>query len=230
MTTAPEIIQKIQKLLNLAARGGTEAESKSAFAAASRLMTQHGIEQHQLGVKQEASIQRTAMEGACTKTERPAHRYIRIIIRQCFNVEILKTPKWGPDGVVIGYALVGTKEDCLYASFVFEVLSDTFLRLLNDYLRSTGKPRTPFVYTSFFMGLAAGYTDAWKEAQSEKMKEQKAESYALVLVDKDRALTQFMAAQSDVVYRKTKPKKIDAAAYYGGVAKGRTLTVARPIA
>lgn len=231
-----DVLDKIQKLLNLAARGGTEAEAQAAFAAASKPMTKYGIERQQVELhadskekKTSEAVQETKLEKKW-KTERPAHRSVRRVLRTCFKVEVLKIRDWDAKfGWGIRYDLIGTREDCQFAAYAFDFLNSTFQRLYYDYAREAGiKELRPKIYQAYFYGLQVGFCNAWQEAQRAQIKEQKAESYAIVLVNKDKAVDAFVGAMPNI-RRVADRRSYDGAAFVAGEAKGRTLKVHVPV-
>lgn len=190
-----EIIDKIEKLMNLAARAGTEGEAKAAFAMASKLMTKHGIEQHQITGRDNTAMNKAAQEAEVTRvdiqcevhaTERPYHLYVRQVIRHCFKVAVIavKYTHRSPD-----YYMLGSRADCVFAAYAFDMLSKTFLKHVGAYLKANGLPRTPRYFNGYWDGLRIGFCQAWDEAQRNEIRDQKCDSYAIVLVDKEKALT-----------------------------------------
>jgi hypothetical protein len=221
-------IEKIRKLLALAHdTGATEAESTSAFASASKLMTKWGIEAHQLGSgkAQAPTFQRASIEGAW-RSKRPAHPFVRQIIRECFCVSIIRNQCAG----VYTYYMIGTPADMAFATYAFEVLNDAFPRLYYAYLRKRGLEKTRALRNGYYWGLQAGFTKAWKDAQAAEVAAQGAQSYALVLVDKQALLTKTIAEDPDIRTPKAREIKADAEAFRSGVEEGKKLKVARPIA
>jgi len=183
-----DILNKVEALLNKAGNPATsEAEAKLYFAKAAELMTKHGIEQHQLGQTKDDGADKVEEVGInkAWRTERPTHLYVRLVIKHCFHVTVLR---YRVPGLVVRYSLVGTKEDCAFAAYAWDVLNDTFLRLWNKYAADYSQPRIPSVWNSYLAGLQAGFCRAWDDAQRAEMKVQHAESFALVLVDKDKAI------------------------------------------
>lgn len=233
-TPQADHIDKIEKLLNLAAKAGTEHEAKAAFAAASKLMTKYGIQQHQLtgkdGMtsKQKEAAEVTQVNFTTPKyaSERPYHLYVRQIIKHCFFVSIVKVPdRYGnsPD-----YFMLGTREDCAFAGYAFDVLSQIFLKHLSTFLKQNGLPRTPKYFNGYWAGLAEGFNQAWDEARRAEIAAQGAESYAIVLVDKAAALTKFVAARSDIKHKKQNRSQ-DFNAREAGVRDGRNIKIHRPL-
>lgn len=228
-----EAIDKIEKLLNLAANAGTEGEAKAAFAAASKLMTKYGIEQHQITgrnntelnkASQQAEVERVDLKVEIHATERPYDLYIRHIIRHCFKVAVvaIRYRHRSPD-----YYMVGTHADCVFAAFAFETLRKIFLKHVGAYLKARGLPRTPRYFNGYWDGLRIGFCDAWDQAQRAEMVTQKAESYALVLVDKEKAVTKALETQGvKLVQDKRRP---DEMARHQGIQDGRKIKLHRPI-
>jgi hypothetical protein len=227
MSTQPtqEQIEKVQKLLNLAHGAGTEGEAQSAFAAASKLMTKFGIEQHMLGKKEEPTFQESNIEGKWS-SKRPAHEYVRNVILMCYHVQIIR--QMHMDGTYT-YFMIGTRADCIIAQQAFEVLTDVYPKLFKKWLRERGLDKTQALRNGYFQGLSSGFKQAHKEAQEQQMRESNAQSYAIVLVDKAKALTQFLATRKDITYRKSQQRQTDHSAFHAGVQQGRQIKVSRPL-
>lgn len=228
----PAIISRIEKLLELAARGGTEAEATTAFAKASQLMTKYGIERSQLQARnaqgRKLDIARRSL-GRTWKTERPAHRPVRTVIWTCFKVQTIRHRYL--DGS-IGYSFLGVEEDLDFAVFAFNNLSDTFLRLLCQHFRDTGYTRqTPGVITGYLMGLCSGFIHAWREAQEKEIGQagEAGQQYALVLVDKEALVAGALARDPNVKLPKKRDMKVNQHSYLEGWKHGQKITIARPL-
>ena len=226
-----DIIDKIEKLLNLASNAGTEGEAKAAFAAASKLMTKHGIEQHQVTgrsdekMKEAAAVKEVTLNSKVYASERPYDLYIRRIIKHCFHVSIIKVRRFGrsPD-----YYMIGTREDCVFAAYAFDTLRTIFLKHVGAFLKAHGLPRTPRYFNGYWDGLERGFCAAWDEAQRAQMVSQGAQSYAIVLVDKDRAVDAYIAQSKDIKQVKDR-RNPDGFARAVGFHDGKKISIHRPL-
>jgi hypothetical protein len=235
METKEEIAEKIGKLLAKANQAGTKEEAATFFAGASRLMTKYGIEAHEVkdaeDKKKPVEFEVNTSLKKVWKNTRPVHFYIRQVIRQCFNVSVVKT---GAEGYDIRYYFIGTRDDCHFAQYAFEVLLDTFNNLFTRYLLAEygvadSKARSASRQHGFFAGCRDGFIEAWDEAQKSEMQKQNAQSFAIVLVDKSKALDAYIKNQTDVTFTKRKTLRIDSSAYFQGMEEGRKIKVNRAL-
>ncbi len=230
-----DIIDKIEKLMNLASKAGTEGEAKAAFAAASKLMTKYGIEQHRITGRDNVAMNKASKEQEMQTrvdlkveihaTERPYHLYVRQIIRHCYKVAIIaiKYPHRSPD-----YYMVGARQDCVFAAYAFDTLSKIFLKHVGQFLKNNSLPRTPKYFNGYWDGLRIGFMQAWDEAQRAEIREQKAESYAIVLVDKEKALTTTLNMMKDIQFKKAR-RNTDVDAKLQGIRDGRNIKIHAPL-
>lgn len=234
----PDIVEKIEKLMNLAGRAGTEGEAKAAFAAASKLMTKYGIEQHQLtgrtdfskgGGVQAPKFERVDIDVTKYDTERPYHLFIRRILRHCFCVTVMKMTVFRAGRNGANYYMLGTREDCLFAGYAFDALSGIFKNLLSRYVKEHGLVKNRAVSNGYWQGLETGFCQAWDEAKRAEIKAQNADAFAIVLVDKSKALTLYVNALPGIRHVKTH-RSMDGHAYQQGVRDGRNISIHRPLA
>jgi hypothetical protein len=238
--TAPihtSILEKLRKLLSKAKGTNNENEAKAFFAKASELMTKHGIEQHEIdqhaGEKEKVpEFEQINLGVRATKTERPPHPQVRRVIRHCFNVFIIRVRGWDNlRGMVYTYYMIGTKQDCTFAAYAFEVLSETFRRCWNEFSRvNFGGERAPAtVWNGYLEGLVSGFNAAWDEAQARVVKEAKAQSYALMIIDKSQALEKFVDSRKDIKSSTRHCQGMSAEAFQQGYFKGRMIKVNLPL-
>lgn len=232
MDSKESVMDKVQKLLAKANGTDNQAEAEAFFAKAAQLMTQHGIEQHELKSAEEKAagpkVEEVSMEGAWS-TERPSHLYVRQILRACFNVTVLKYKKWGADGGKVNtYTVIGERADCEFAIYAFMSLEHTFNRLWRARLRQFGAERLPrSERNGYFDGLRLGFIHAWRKAREAEMQRMNAQSYAIVLVDKDKAVDAFLSTMRvrNVAVR----RKLDHGAREDGFRDGQHIRVNRPL-
>ena len=227
-------LEKIAKLLSLANnKGATKAESEAAFAKASALMTQHGIEMHEITSRSGAKDQPAFATQGSSKFRRQepiGAIYIRRLIRECFCVEVLKCNQWTREkGWGVIYQFLGTKDDCEMAQLYFEFLLTTFWRLYGDWCKEQGYPGAVSqsrLYNSFYYGCQCGFQHAWEEAKKEELAKNAApvaQSYALVLVDKDKALTTYVDNLENVTRKTNKNREGSNEATVAGFHAGQTV-------
>jgi hypothetical protein len=236
MDTREEVMAKLEKLLAKANGTDNQAEAEVFFAKAAELMTRFGIAQHELKSAEEKAagptVQEVHMDGAWA-SERPSHLYIRNILKKCFNVTILKYKRYKPEVStrkrVNTYSAIGTPEDCQFAAFAFLSLEHTFNRLWRARLKEFGVDRLPRSQRNgYYHGLMDGFIGAWQAARKAEMASQGAQSYAIVLVDKDKAVAKW--CEDNKVRNNSAKRSVDADAYEDGKEDGAKIRVNRPLA
>lgn len=235
MDTREEVMSKLEKLLAKANGTDNQAEAEVFFAKAAELMTRFGIAQHELKSAEEKAagpqVQEVHMEGAWA-SERPSHLYIRHILKACFNVTVIKYSRYKPEinahKRVNTYSAVGTPEDVQFATYAFLSLEHTFNRLWRARLKQFGVERMPRAERNgYYHGLMDGFIHAWKQAQQAQMTAQGAQSYAIVLVDKDKAIAKWCEENS--VKHKKSNRSQSYAAREDGFRDGQKIRVNRPL-
>lgn len=227
-----EVLDKLHSILKLAENAGTRGEAEAAWAALGRMLTKHGIELHQVrehARKDDKSIAWDFTRVQIPKmwrTERPSHRWVNAIIVECFNVQIVRVK----NQLGITYVMLGEATDCAMAMYAFDFLAETFLRLYNRWKDGMGYAHKRLRRDSYFAGLYTGFIGVWREAQAAQMREQNADAYALVLVDKQNALTRYLHDEfKDLKERKTRDREWDDEASAAGYHEGRRLKINQPL-
>lgn len=203
--TSDKLILRIVKLLSLAdpSKGATPAEAASAFAKAQELITLNGLELADIRSAQELM---TGAQSASSfdigedliKSGR-VQRYdyetnVARILMRCFGVRIIWCKELDNGRSRHAYIIVGERLDRALARAAYPILCEAMIggvrRLLREELG--GAKWTAEIGRNYYDGLEHGYCTASKDGKARVMaraKKENAEAYAIVLVDKDRAIS-----------------------------------------
>lgn len=206
-----KIIEKIQKLLNLAGNNPSEAEAEAAMLKAQQLMAQYHIDEKALGRTEEKKVETTIIPGHHNTSW--AIRLANVITNN-FRCNLLRVPNQG-------LMFVGLAEDVAIARgiyvFATQVLDKNMKKLRRQY-RKQGLS-TEGISQDYSAGFVAGLNDKYKKQVEEN-------GWALVLV-KDAlvvAKTEALKDPSKKTYQaKGKARRGDAGLYARGYQDGNTL-------
>lgn len=191
------ILTKLQKILALADKGTTEAEMATALAKAQELAQQHNIDISEVRALAKAAgeqpkgieTETAYVHARAKKSRRPQHRYILMVLTECFGVQCVYF------GSTPHFALIGEKTDVAMARVIFAWLDRLFPSLLTQYINRIGAASYAGIDISYYTGLAQGLIRANSRANEDRRKAMAsdlAQEYALVLVDKAKAIEQRM--------------------------------------
>lgn len=207
-----KIIEKVQKLINLAGNNPNEAEAQAAMLKAQQLMAQYHIDAKAIGEKPEdKKVESVIIEG--NQSTAWAIRLANVITSN-FRCSLLRVPHQG-------LMFVGLAEDVAIAKgiyvFATQVLEKNMKKLRRQY-RKQGLS-TEGISQDYASGFVAGLNDKYKK-QVEK------NGWALVLV-KDAlvvAETEKLIDPKGKGYKaKSKPRRGDLGLYTQGYQDGNTL-------
>jgi hypothetical protein len=232
-----KMLEKIRALFRLAdvARGASQAEAELAMEKAQLLMTKHGIKQ--IEVEQQGKDAREAKQfnvhQRTFKTGRQEHaddRFIARILRECFNVRIVWssyhevvpgwiTDPWTKEKVPhkrvksrLTYLIFGEPQDTEIAEMVIQELHEIMWRLYRAYLKDEGIAHNAVLYNSFFSGVKDGFIAAAHRGQNQAFREAGSaatDMYALVIVDKAKAIQAYITQTCPTSPRASRGIKID---------------------
>lgn len=250
-TTQDPIISKIRALLSKTMeQGATQAESESAISLAQKLMTKHNIDKmviesaELLESRKNRPLEIIEHRHQTGRQRYETDNYISRILRNCFSVRVL----WGSTWEVIksknkygsdisswkkrlDYYIVGDKDDVEFAKVAIEQLHPMMRRFHSAYLRANGQVWSAISCHSFYEGLTDAYIEANKKGKDEAMLESgvaASDQYALVLVDKEKAIKAKMQTIHTVRGRSTGPRNSwahDDKAFGEGKKAGKKLSV-----
>lgn len=217
----PTILEKLQKILSLAARGGTEAEAQAAMAAAQRLAIQHNIDLAQVGEREVGpkKMETDRADGLKMYNKyKPYSRPIARVLQNCFDVSFI----WvGGDRPCV----VGEKTDVAMACYCWTWLNEMLPRLFRSYCEARGWPLlTGIPRVSYYEGVCQGISENNQRQRAEVAKTADAQSFALVLVKKEE-LVQARVELEFPTLRKARSvrRSIDGSAWDAGHAEGRKI-------
>ena len=227
------IIQTIQNLVAKAESTDSEAEANLFFAKAAQLATKHGIEKHELETKEGKpagfEFGQFNINGEW-KNEQSYHKQIRRVLQSCMHVSPVRHTYHTTEGKRVAYYLLGTADDCAFASFAFDYLCRAFKKLWNVAKKANGWECTSRVYNAYYRGLADGMIMAYREGEAQASA---GTGFAMVLRDKDTALAKHiedMTANGELGKPRTMRRSIgDGEAYHAGTADGRKIKVQRAV-
>ncbi len=226
-----DILDKIRKLLRLAdtSRGATENEAKVALAKAQELMTRHNIDSALLRMERGESgggsftVDKGNLD--LPKTLNPADLMILSLLQSHFNVKTILMPSSKGTPVDI----IGAPADIDFAIFAFNYLRQTFFRCWNEFKRTHANPDKASYYRGLRDGLNAELKAAKKRAEESYAANQR-QTYGLVVVDQEAAITRFVEENyGKLRNRNTRARRVDSGSYFAGETKGRTIQINRPL-
>jgi len=237
-----KIIEKIKALFRLAdlARGASQHEAELALERATAMMAKYGIAQmevEEMG-EQVREARKFNIHERRFNTGRQKHaddRYIAQILRECFEVRIIWSSyyeyvegwrkDWEGKKVPtrrakqrLTYILVGEEVDTELAVIVIQELHGSMWSLYRAYLKDQGLPHDSDLYNSFFSGCANGFIDAANRGKRSAMTssgEDLASRYAIVLVDKQKALAAYYSTITGLKASKGKMRSSHSDHAYG---------------
>lgn len=224
-----KVIEKIQKLLNLA-NSPDENEAKAATAMANSLLLKHNLSMQQIKEHQNEYIKEDTIDGGYNL--KPHHDSITSLLINFFFVRCIIHSKY--DGHSSGQygipkarfrkiiQLVGTKENVQIATYIFQYLDKAYPELWKDYYDRNATIKTSD-RKSFYMGLTAGISKLLEET---KWKVQ--EEMGLVLVE-DPGLKKFVDQISDGAYGKNSSSSLNPEVFQDGIETGKNITLRKPI-
>jgi hypothetical protein len=230
MKSESDILDKIRKLLRLAdrSRGSTENEAKVALAKAQELMTRHNIDSALLRMERgEGGESFTVNKGKVDlpKTLNPADLMILSILQAHFNVKAILMPSGRGTAVDI----IGAPADIDFAIYAFNYLRQTFFRCWNEFKRTHANPDKASYYRGLRDGLNAELKAAKERAEQSYAADQR-QTYGLVVVDQQAAITRFVADHyGPLRNRSQRRRQLHSGSYAAGETKGRTIQINRPL-
>lgn len=171
----PKVLERLAKLLALAADGGaTEAEAQAAADKAAALMRQHNLTAatlEQAGAAAEGRVrQRT--------TGRAMYEWQRQLMRVCAQVNFVLalriTPIKGVDKG--GYRLIGRESNVIACTGLFDYLCDAIARLASDAVSGDRTKIMSRYAVSFREGCASRLRQRLEQRHDQWMQEQEREA------------------------------------------------------
>ena len=226
-----DILDKIRKLLRLAdmSRGATENEAKVALAKAQEFMTRHNIDSALLRMErgETGGGAFTVDKGKVDlpKTLNPADLMILSLLQSHFNVKTILIPS----GKGTPVDIIGAPADIDSAIYAFNFLRQTFFRCWNEFKRTHANPDKASYYRGLRDGLNAELKAAKQRAEESYGTDQR-QTYGLVVVDQEAAITRFVEENyGKLRNRNTRARRVDSGSYFAGETKGRTIQINRPL-
>jgi hypothetical protein len=226
------IIEKIQKLLSLA-NSDNEHEAKNATRMANELLLKYNLSLQQIDDHESEYI---AEEVASTGLTLNAYqKQIAQLLIEFFFVRVIISKKHVgfSSGQYATYKpvraqykktiqLVGTKENCKIAGYIFSYLNTAYPHLWKDYFdRNTYATQKQKI--SYFTGLTHGI------AEMLRVTKWKVQNETGLVLKRDPKLDEFVKKRSGGTYGSDTSSKIDPVAFKKGVEDGAKVTLRKPI-
>jgi hypothetical protein len=230
-----ELLAKIRKLLTLAdvSRGATEAEARSAFEHAQRLMIEHGISEAQVEVEDEHAASLDLSEEYVETENIRETNYSLLALRiltQCFGVRVIRHR----GKAKAAFTILGERANVELARFAYGFLCESMQRGYREYLKASGLRAAAGLRNGYFLGVYRGFTDAHKKAKEEAKAQNEAgyNAYAVAVVNKEAIVAKFVSDRFPRLRkgRSASFRRIDGGAYEAGQRDGAGLNVRRPLA
>lgn len=223
------IIEKIQKLLALA-NSDNENEAKMATARANELLIKYNlslqtIENHEANY----DTQEIAETGL---TLREYQKMISGILLEFFFVKVVigrkhvgySSGQWGRQKAQYQKTIriLGTKENCMIASYIFSYLNQVYPKLWKSYLdrspTASGRDRV-----SYYTGLSAGIKKVLLETKF------KVETETGMVVVDDPGLVKYLKKSAGGSYGSPSRSQLDSHVVRDGIEDGMKVNVRKPI-
>ncbi len=173
------IINRIQKLLALAAKdsGATESEANSAMEKAQAIMSEHNLTMATIAATGKAGTEARTKEGLDGQAMFDYQRDLMSAIAEtnyCY-VSIIYSHK-GRSTKAIGYRLIGTESNVMTTKVMFEYLMQTINRLVLIEVNNDYRQRMSRYAISWCTGCANRLRDRIKERHDNYLADQKKEA------------------------------------------------------
>jgi hypothetical protein len=225
------IIEKIQKLLSLA-NSDNENEAKSATKRANEMLLKYNLNMQQIKDIQFEYVTQDALSVGLTL--KAYQIQISSLLTNFFFVRVIisKERVGRSSGNNSWYRssrtqwkktikMIGTKENCQIASYIFEYLNGAYPKLWKEY-KSKNSWAGKAHQKSYFTGLSAGINEMLKA-----QKWQVEQEMGLVVVS-DPALDKYVSERAKGTYAQ-KSSDVDARVFADGVRDGAKVTLRKPL-
>ncbi len=185
MTTDTKILDRLAKILNLAAKAGTQGEAEAALAQAQRIMAEHNLTREAVAAHEQAA--------AAESFAKAPRRVAKTVPFECAIAAGLVGRFWNVTPIRVIDAqgsrleFFGRETDAAVAAYVYDFLLGAFRRAWKEHKARTGAPDRD--RKSFLHGASTALREKLQaeHAQGEAQRQQAAETRGLVLVDEAAA-------------------------------------------
>ena len=159
------------------------------------------------------------------KSLNPADIMILSLLQWHFNVKTILMP----DGRGTPVDIIGAATDIDFAIYAFNYLRQTFFRCWNEFKKTHANPDKASYYRGLRDGLNAELKAAKHRAEQSYAADQR-QTYGLVIVDQQAAITRFVDENYGKLRSRTQRRKnVHSGSYSAGETKGRTIQINRPL-
>lgn len=221
----PQLLDKLQKIMELAVRGGTQGEMEAAMARASEIARKHGIDLAKLPPRPDGRrkpMDITEKSGLRTSTtyEHAYHAWIMATLHDVFGVKILVSrTRLGSHPYIRNIWIIGESSDVLIASTLFPWLENLFPKFYHKALKQGLVPKSFAGQNGYYYGLYKGIVDNNKRAEAAMPAEDRSK-WAMVVVDKQALIEKYTAEKHQVTAPKASRKKYDSRSMGQGMQDG----------
>lgn len=229
---AKSIIEKVKKLLSLA-NSSNEYEAKLATSKANELLIKHNLDMQQIKDKTfDYETEEALRSGLTFKSHQ---KLIAGLLKEYFFVRVVISRKF------MGYSsgnhayyrqsraqyqkiiqIIGTKENCEIAGYIFSYLDDMYPKLWLQYKKQTEIDHSAKI--SYYKGLTRGIGDMLYDTRWRVQQET-----GLVLVN-DHKLEEYVDKRtSGKDYGGINDKNSNSEVYKDGIQDGKKVTLRKPI-
>lgn len=238
MAHDPKVIDKLRKLLAMAADVGSPNEAATAARMAEKLMRQHNIDNADeimrelkggrgAGLAEEGVFVSWA-KGAGTPTRHtpPWSHPLAAVLQGLFDVRVLHRTMFHEGKKREQWVFVGYATDVAAAVWTFSYLVDTIVRLSKKFQDAHGLPNGHKLFHHYQRGVAMGVAHGVLRAVEEKQAAQRQHSSSTALVvAKTQAIDEMLSEQGVHDEKKGKVQSPKSHAYYMGIVEGRKVNV-----
>jgi len=226
-----QILEKLRKLVNLAAGNANLHEAEVAMQMAQKIAFQNNIDLAQVEPQNRQSVEIDKAQINCGQRMSISQNFVNVILGKFFEIRIITS-----GGRISGRKMFyfGKKDDVEFAVWANQYLNKLFLDLWHSHYAKNPHLSTKMRET-FFFGLYKGLAEKLqeqKDSQESSLGAEVKQSYEIVLVD-NAALIEQSVNQSFPNLTKSTKKRIavrDSEVFGAGHAEGKKINLFKQIA
>lgn len=233
MSVDPSVLEKLRKVLVLAAQGATEGEMQAAMARAKDIALKYNVDLASVALEDPKKVKAGIQVGkddtikTQSKYVRKHHNFLFWIVKDCFGVDaIINVSPRGSRKEWNRIWFVGESNDLVIAKEVFRWLDELFPELFRKYVKQGDLDNVAADAYGFYKGLALGIIERNARQEAEQAAKVDKNAWALVVRSKEEAVQEFKKQEfPNLKDQKVQQKKQSIDAMEMGQAEGRKLTL-----